>query len=258
MGNGVKSLKVSNLIRIRADLHVHTVLSPCAEIEMIPPLIVRESAELGINLIAITDHNSSANIEAVQKAAIGTTVTVLPGMELQTREEVHVLCLFDTLDQVNHWQTIVNNSMPDQMNDIDHFGEQFVVDETGDFVRREERLLATSSELTLTSAFQQVQQLGGWLIPAHVNRKTNGLLSILGFVPTDIPIDTLEISFHMKAEEAYTKFPQIKRYPLIQNGDVHLLGDFAGTNEFFVEKVSVQELRMAVLHQEDRHHSILG
>ncbi|MFN2305259.1 MAG: PHP domain-containing protein, partial [Anaerolineales bacterium] len=83
-----------------AELHVHTVLSPCAGVEMIPPLIVQTALENGINLIAITDHNASENVDAVMKAAQGLDLTVLPGMELQTEEEVHSLCLFDTLDQL--------------------------------------------------------------------------------------------------------------------------------------------------------------
>lgn len=246
------------MIRLRADLHVHTVLSPCADVEMIPPLIVQQALDLGIHLIAITDHNATANIESVQKAALGTKLTVLPGMELQTREEVHVLCLFDTLEQIQAWQQLVDKKMPDIENDIEHFGEQFVIDETGEFIRRELRMLSTSSELSITDAFYEVNKLGGWMIPAHVNRKTNGLLSILGFVPTDIAIDALEISLHLSKEEAYQKFPQIRGYPLIQNGDVHLLGDFAGTNEFNIERVSVDELRMAVHQLDGRKHCILG
>ena len=225
---------------------------------MIPPLIVSQALDSGIHLIAITDHNTTANIEAVQKAASNTALIVLPGMELQTREDVHVLCLFDTLEQVNAWQKVVDKQFPPIANDVEHFGEQFVVDETGDFVRREERMLSTSSGLSLTDAFHEVNNLGGWLIPAHVNRTTNGLLAILGFVPTDIAIDTLEISLHISANEAYQKYPQIRRYPLIQDGDVHLLGDFAGTNEFWVEKPSIQELKMAVHQQEGRRHTILG
>jgi len=225
---------------------------------MIPPLIVQQALDLGIHLIAITDHNATANIESVQKAALGTKLTVLPGMELQTREEVHVLCLFDTLEQIQAWQQLVDKKMPDIENDIEHFGEQFVIDETGEFIRRELRMLSTSSELSITDAFYEVNKLGGWMIPAHVNRKTNGLLSILGFVPTDIAIDALEISLHLSKEEAYQKFPQIRGYPLIQNGDVHLLGDFAGTNEFNIERVSVDELRMAVHQLDGRKHCILG
>ena len=83
-----------------ADLHVHTVLSPCAEIEMIPPLIVHRALQAGLALIAVTDHNSAENVAAVIEAAEGTGLTVLPGMEVQTREEVHLTCLFDSLEQV--------------------------------------------------------------------------------------------------------------------------------------------------------------
>ena len=128
----------------RADLHVHTVLSPCAAIEMIPPLIVQEALTQGIRLIAITDHNATGNIGAVQKAAAGTDLIVIAGMEVQTREEVHVLCLFDTLSQAEAWQQIVDQALPAIENNPDFFGEQFVVDETGDFIRSEERLLLNS------------------------------------------------------------------------------------------------------------------
>ena len=116
---------------------------------MIPPLIVQEALARGINLIAITDHNSSANVGAVQQAARGTSLTILPGMELQTREEVHVLCLFDTLAQLGDWQAVVDSHLPPLQNNIEYFGEQFVVDETGEFLRRETQLLLTSANLSL-------------------------------------------------------------------------------------------------------------
>ncbi|MBI1881048.1 MAG: histidinol-phosphatase, partial [Chloroflexi bacterium] len=166
-----------------ADLHVHTVLSPCAEVQMIPPLIVREALARQINLIAITDHNASANVGAVQKAASDVDLTVLPGMELQTREEVHLLCLFDTLVQLETWQTVVSARLPSIENNIAYFGEQFVVDETGEFIRRETQLLLTSANLSLEEAVWGVLRLGGLAIPAHVNRPAFSLIANLGFVP---------------------------------------------------------------------------
>src|SRR5512136_136217 len=99
-------------MKIRADLHIHTVLSPCAEVEMIPPLIVERALDAGLDLIAITDHNASANAAAVIDAARGTGLKVLPGIELQTREEVHLLCLFDSLEQLQTWQTEVDDALP--------------------------------------------------------------------------------------------------------------------------------------------------
>ena len=107
MGDGFAQ-SVTEMKTFRAELHVHTVLSPCAEVEMIPPLIIQEALEKGINILAITDHNATANIGAVIKAAEGSGITVLSGMELQTREEVHVLCLFDTLEQALSLQSIVD------------------------------------------------------------------------------------------------------------------------------------------------------
>ena len=237
---------------LRADLHVHTVLSPCAGIEMIPPLIVEEALERGIQLIAITDHNSTANIEAVQKAAQNTGLLVLPGMELQTREEVHVLCLFDELDQTQALQNWVDQNLPIIPNNPDFFGEQFVVDETGDFIRREERLLLTSVEATLQEAWMVVNDLGGLFIPAHVNRTANGLIALLGLVPTDFPIEALEISRHVRSDEAPIRYPQIAGYPLIQDGDVHFLDGFLGSTYWTVEAPTIQELRMAIQNDTGR------
>ncbi|MEW5960309.1 MAG: PHP domain-containing protein [Chloroflexota bacterium] len=235
-----------------AELHVHTVVSPCAAIEMIPPLIVQEALARQINLIAITDHNSTANVAAVQKAAAGADLTVLPGMELQTREEVHLLCLFDTLEQAALWQALVTANMPPLENNIDYFGEQFVVGETGEFIRRETQLLLTSADLTLKEAVTAVAELGGLAIPAHVNRPAFSLMANLGFVPPDVSFDAMEISRHITPAEACRKFPQLKNYPLIQNGDVHYLTDFLGANRCQLVAPTIAELKLALLNQEGR------
>lgn len=229
-----------------AELHVHTVLSPCAEVEMIPPLIVQAALERGIHLIAVTDHNASANVAAVQRAAIGTALHVLPGMEVQTQEEVHLLCLFDTLGQLAAWQTCVDQALPPLRNNPAYFGEQFVVDETGDFIRREEQLLLTSAGLSLTAAFHQVTALGGLAIPAHVDRKANGLLAVLGFVPLDLPFAALEISRRLTPQQARLAYAQLQAYPLVQSGDVHRLDEYLGANEFRLQAPTIAELRHAL------------
>lgn len=240
-----------------AELHAHTVLSPCAEVEMIPPLIVQEALDKGIQMLAITDHNATYNISAVQKAAEGTGLTILPGMELQTREEVHNLCLFDNLDQVTALQEIVNRQLPSIQNRPDFFGEQFVVDETGDFIRREDQLLLTSAEIDFDEAWNIVHDLGGLFIPAHVNRKAFGLIASLGLVPTEVPIEALEISRHLTPVQALEQFPQIQGYPLIQNGDAHRLEEILGANEFVIETPTIAEIRKALHHIEGRSHRIV-
>lgn len=219
---------------------------------MIPPLIVQEALARGINLIAITDHNSSANVAAVQKAAAGTGLTVLPGMELQTHEEVHLLCLFDQLAQLEKWQELVNAHLPAMENNIDFFGEQFIVDETGDFIRRETQLLLTSANLTLKQAVKEIVNLGGLAIPAHVNRSAFSLIANLGFVPSGVPFDALEISRHLSPQQAHQKFPQLQQFPLIQNGDVHQLDEFLGVNVCMLVEPTISELRLALQHKAGR------
>lgn len=240
----------------RSDLHVHTVLSPCAEVEMIPPLIVESALDLGIDLIAITDHNSTANFKAVLQAAENSPLIVLPGVELQTREEVHCLCLFDNLYQIIQFQLIIDRSLPPFLNQPDHFGEQFIVDSTGEFLSREDRLLLTSTSLSLKEAFQLTNQLGGLFIPAHVDRKAFGLIETLGFVPTDVAIEAVEISRHLPASQASKTFPQLSGYPLIQNGDVHRLNEFLGSLVFNITSPTISEIRLALLKDSGRSFSI--
>jgi len=232
------------------------VLSPCAGVEMIPPLIVQAVLDRGLNLIAITDHNAADNVAAVIQAAADTGLHVLPGMELQTQEDVHVLCLFDTLEQLGELQALVDNNLPNIQNNIEYFGEQFVVDRSGEFIRRKKQLLITATHLSIERAYQAVTDIGGLFIPAHVNRQGFGLLYHLGFVPPDLPLDALEISRHISPEKALKEFPQIKGYPLIQSGDVHYLDDLLGVNRFFIEKPTIAELKMALKAENGRHFLI--
>ena len=246
--------KSENLKSFRAELHLHTVLSPCAAIEMIPPLIIQTAEANNINLIAVSDHNAIANIPAVMKAAEGSSVTVLPGIELQTREEIHSLCLFDQLDQIQAFFERIKPSFPLLINNAEYFGEQFVVDETGDFIRREERLLISSSSLSLKEAWQTVNQFQGLMIPAHVNRSTFGLLPVLGFVPQDIEIEILEISRHITPEQAIKTFPQLEKYHLIQSGDAHLLEEIIAPNLFHMAAPTVAEIVMALKSKNGRSY----
>lgn len=223
---------------------------------MIPPIIVNAALQRGIDIIAITDHNHTANIKAVQDAAKGTGLTVLPGMEIQTKEEVHSLCLFDSLEQANAFQEIVDKNLPPLQNKPDFFGEQFVVDASGDFIRREEQLLIISSTLSLDEAYQHVIDLGGLFIPAHVNRTKFGLIPVLGFIPTNIPFDALEISRHTTPTAMRNLYPQLEQYPLLLGGDVHYPDHFLGANQFHMQDVSIHEIKMALHGENGRFFSV--
>ena len=212
---------------------------------MIPPLIVQKALEKHIDLIAITDHNTSANVASVQKAAEGTSLTVLPGMEVQSREEVHLLTLFETLRELEAWQAEVDASLPDLLNEPEFFGEQFVVDETGEFVRSEPRLLLTSTGFSIDEIFERVKALGGIVIPAHVERFSFGLFPTLGLVSENWNLIALEISRQITHEKVQAMFPATRNYPLIQSGDVHRLEDFLGTTVFTLASPTLSEIRLA-------------
>jgi PHP family Zn ribbon phosphoesterase len=219
---------------------------------MIPPLIVRTALEKNIDLIAITDHNASANVRAVQKAAEGTQLTVLPGMEVQSREDVHLLTIFQTMETLETWQGEVNCALPDLLNEPDFLGEQFVVDETGDFLRIEPRLLLTSTSFSIDEIFARVRELGGLVIPAHVERTTYGLLPTLGLISENWQVSALEISRHTTPEKAAVNFPALRQYPLIQSGDVHHLDNFLGTTVFTLAAPTLTEIHMALRHIDGR------
>ncbi|MBM3137863.1 MAG: PHP domain-containing protein [Chloroflexi bacterium] len=225
---------------------------------MIPPLIIQEALDKHIEIIAITDHNSIDNIPAVIEAAQGTGIKVLSGIELQTREEIHSLCLFDRFEQVQEFFFSIQDSFPKIANNPDFFGEQFVVDASGEFVRREDRLLITSSSMSLKSAWEQVDRLNGLMIPAHVNRSAFGLLPVLGFIPQDIPLEVFEISRHITPEAAVAKYPGLANYHLIQSGDAHLLSEILGMNELLIEKRTVNEIRGALMSQNGRSARIIN
>lgn len=238
--------------KFRADLHVHTVLSPCADVEMIPPLIVQRALEKNIDIIAITDHNTSANVRVVQKAAQGSGLTVLPGMEVQSREDVHLLTLFDTTEALEEWQVEVDDALPSAPNNVEYFGEQFVVDENGELIRSEPRLLITSTSFSIDEIFERVNAMGGVVIPSHVERQNYGLFPTLGLIADEWQVPTLEISRHTTPEKVATIFPATRKYPLIQNGDVHHLNDFLGSTVFTLLSPTLVEIRMAFQKIEGR------
>jgi 3',5'-nucleoside bisphosphate phosphatase len=235
-----------------ADLHLHTVLSACAEIEMIPPLIIRRARQLGLQLLAVTDHNSAENAAAMVEAGMRAGITVLPGIEVQTREEVHLICLFDTVDQVLTWQKHVYSHLPLHKNRDDVFGSQLVVDAEGEFLSFNERLLLTSTTLSIEDVFEKVGCLGGLVVPAHVDRPAFSLLANLGFLPPGLDLPAVEISTNTAIADVAQRFPMLEGVTLIQTGDAHRLTEMHNRTLFKLQRPAVAELRMAFLNQDGR------
>lgn len=237
--------EAEGLCPIWADLHIHTVVSPCADVEMIPPLIIRRARELGLGLIAITDHNTAENAGAVQRAAIGSGVAVLPGMELHTREDAHVLCLFQNLEQALAWQAVVYANLPSLNNSEEVFGSQYVVDETGDYLYTNSRLLLASTALGVEEAVAGIQEHGGLAIAAHVDRQAYSLVANLGFVPQGLNLAALEVRSPPNAE-ATGLLPPLRDYPLIMSGDAHRLAEMRASLLLVVKEPTLSELALAL------------
>jgi len=238
---------MANRFLVAADLHVHTVASACAEVEMIPPLIVRRARELGLGLIGIADHHSVENAAAVAQAATSCGIRVLPGMEVQTREEVHVLCLFEEMRQALDWQALVWEHLPPMNNREEFFGAQFVVDWRGEHLRTNERLLQTSVDLAFEQVLKGVEEHGGLALPAHVDRPRSSLFANLGMIPWGCRLLGAEISRHITPDEARRRFPQLQDIGLVQSGDAHRLEEMIGSTRLCLEAPTLAELRLALL-----------
>jgi 3',5'-nucleoside bisphosphate phosphatase len=234
------------------DLHIHTVLSGCAEVEMIPPLILRQAKRLGVSLIAITDHNACLNAEAMIEASAGSGIHVLPGMEIQSREEVHLLCLFDTVDPCRRWQEEVFKKLPALRNRESAFGPQYVVDSAGEWIRTEERFLAASADIGLEEVVEDVQSLGGMVIPAHVDRPAFSLFSNLGMIPDSLDVLGLEVTPQFVPTTGFQQWPQLKGWCLIVNGDAHRLQEIQHRTLFKIAAPVVREIGLALKGEQGR------
>jgi len=234
------------LKEFRADLHIHTCLSPCGDLKMSPAAIVREAVNRGISLIAICDHNSSENCGAVIKASKREKLTVLPGIEVTSKEEVHVCALFDRLDNALELQALIYDHLEGE-NDEKAFGMQVVVNAEGDVLDFNRRLLIGAINLSVEKVVDSIHSLNGLAIAAHIDREGFGIIEQLGFIPPQLDFDALEISPRMKLEEARLRFSEYKKYPFICSSDAHYLNDVGkGITTFLLEEASLQELKMAL------------
>ncbi|MHB9036670.1 MAG: PHP domain-containing protein [Armatimonadota bacterium] len=240
-------------MKVEADLHIHTLLSPCGELEMIPPLVIEAARTAGLDMIGITDHNSCENAEAVMKAAECSGIRVLPGMEVQSVEGVHLLCLFDRLEQAEAMQESVYASLIQMAGTYKYTQEQFVVDSEGEFVRYCDKFIALPTSLDIDDIYERVMQIGGIMIPSHIDRQATGMIDVLAMIPETPDFDALEISVNLTPNEAREKFPSVGSKPIFQNSDAHWLASIGRRRTILhIEHRSVSEIRMACRCENDR------
>lgn len=204
-----------------ADLHVHTCLSPCSTLDMTPRKIVAQARLMKLEMIAVTDHNSAENAGAVMRAADGTGLVVIPGMEITTAEEAHVLGLFGSLDGALAMQEFVYEHLTPGENDEELFGLQVIASELDEVEGMCTRLLMGSTDLAVDQIVAAISRHGGIAVAAHIDRESFSLPGQLGFIPPDLDLAAAEISRRLTLTEARERFPEYAQYTFLAASDAH-------------------------------------
>ncbi|PKN70523.1 MAG: histidinol-phosphatase [Deltaproteobacteria bacterium HGW-Deltaproteobacteria-12] len=234
------------------DLHVHTCLSPCAELDMHPTALVRKAIEAKLDMIAICDHNSSANVPYVMKAAQTTNLKILPGMEITSSEEVHLLAIFDSLSNLILMQNLIDQHLTGE-NDEELFGVQAVVNEMGEVEGINKQLLIGATDLSLDTLIDYIHQWDGLAIAAHIDRESFSVLSQLGFIDDEANFDALEITPRTGFDRARIIYPELGKFPFIVSSDSHFINDIGKTStRMNLLEPTFSELKMALRRQNGR------
>lgn len=206
------------------DFHIHTCLSPCGDMDMTPNNIVNMARLKGLDAIAITDHNTCGNAGACMACAAGTGLLVIPGLEVETAEEVHMVCLFPTLQAAQEMERQVRAALPAIPNRVEIFGQQCYMDADDHIIGDEDNLLVTATQLSVGEVVQAVRQLGGAVYPAHVDKDSYSILSNLGAIPPELGFCCVEVH-NLQKRDAIAA--QIAPYRVLHSSDAHYLWDIA-------------------------------
>ncbi|MBW8326113.1 MAG: PHP domain-containing protein [Prolixibacteraceae bacterium] len=238
----------------RTDLHIHTVLSPCGDLEMSPARIVSLASKRGLDIIGITDHNTTKQCELVWKLGQRFGLTVIPGCEMTSREEVHCLGLFSDFDALREFQHFIDQHLAIIPNDPALFGYQVVVDADDNIIEMLDNYLGASLNVSIEEVEQKVHDLSGIFIPAHIDRPRNSLYSQLGFFPPELKVDALQISKLAKEMAVREKYKIDTEITLVQFSDAHYPDDLGKIFTLFeMEEPSFGELRKALLREDGRN-----
>lgn len=212
-------------MKIFYDLHLHSALSPCGDDDMTPNNIVNFAELLGFDVIALTDHNSCLNIESLMKVALNKDLIIIPGMEVETVEEIHVVCLFPSLDLCRNFAKIIEEKLNKIPNQEKIFGPQLILNEFDEEIGRYKDLLITSTKLNIYELVELVKKFEGIAIPAHIDRASHSIISNLGFIPPDLNISLVEFSTNVNPENFLLDMKRFsdKDYDYIVSSDAHYL-----------------------------------
>ena len=230
-------------MKLYYDFHIHSALSPCSDNDMTPNNLINMSIIKGLDAVALTDHNACDNVRAAAAVA-GDKIIFIPGMEVETSEEVHIVTLFPTADAAEEMQRILVDSSPFIPNRPEIFGNQYIMDENDEICGEIDRMLVTASGLDIYTVVAAAKDLGGIAYPAHIDRESYSVLSNLGFIPPDLDISAVEITEKSRAalEGEYSN-----RYNIITSSDAHYLWDISERNHYIeVSDTSVRGILNAI------------
>ncbi len=231
------------LKEFRIDLHIHTCLSPCADSNMLPRAIIKYAKMQNLDGIGICDHNSAENVSAVKKEGERERIQVLGGIEITSREEVHIMGLFDDETALQKMQDIVYRNLSGE-NDENFFGDQLNVNEFNKIIGYNKRLLIGSTTLAINEIVELIHSLSGAAIASHIDRDSFSMISQLGFIPEELSLDALELSPNY--DSAKTANYKSYGFPLVASSDAHFLSDIGKTfTTFLLNKPSFSEILMA-------------
>lgn len=235
----------------RADLHIHSVLSPCGGLDMSPSNIVAKAKEMQLNIIGVADHNTTLHGPLIKKLAAREGIFTLMGAEVTTREDVHCLAFFENEKALSRFQKYIDTNLPYIHNKPEVLGYQVVVDEHEKIRKELPGYLGVGLNQSIEEVRAKVQKLDGIFIPAHVDRPRYGVISQLGFLPEGLHPDAIEIFGIYTKEDFLSRNPQLGSYTLIKSSDSHNLTQLGKRySEFWLEEASFFEIKLA-LHQKD-------
>jgi 3',5'-nucleoside bisphosphate phosphatase len=218
------------------DLHIHSCLSPCCDDDMTPWDLVGMAKVKGLDVIALTDHNSALNVPAALEAGKVYGVQVIPGMEITTREEVHLLAYFMNAETALAFGAEIYAHLPDVANRETLFGNQLVIGLDDKPTGKVDKLLLNATDLSLEEVRALAEKYGGVTVPAHINRVGNGMLGVLGMMPPLPDYPVVEVAAHIPCPEEATRGRTV-----VCSSDAHRLTDIA-EREFSLEvpKISAE------------------